>query len=117
LVLIVDDNEDARRSLSRLLRAYGFEVTAVSDGPAALAAAKRLNPRVVLVDIGLPGMDGYELAGALRRAHPAQELIAITGYGQPTDLVRSRHAGFAAHLVKPVELETLLPLLERATEA
>jgi PAS domain S-box-containing protein len=116
-VLIVDDNEDARRSLSRLLRAYGFEVTAVSDGPAALAAAKRLNPRVVLVDIGLPGMDGYELAGALRRAHPAQELIAITGYGQPTDLVRSRHAGFAAHLVKPVELETLLPLLERATEA
>jgi CheY-like chemotaxis protein len=116
-VLIVDDNEDARRSLSRLLRAYGFEVTAVCDGPAALAAAEQLNPRVVLVDIGLPGMDGYELAGALRRAHPAQELIAITGYGQPTDLVRSRHAGFAAHLVKPVELETLLPLLERATEA
>ena len=89
----------------------------MSDGPAALAAADQLNPRVVLVDIGLPGMDGNELAGALRRADPAQELIAITGDGQPTDLVRSRHAGFAAHLVKPVELETLLPLLERATEA
>jgi two-component system CheB/CheR fusion protein len=115
-VLIVDDNEDARRSLSRLLRTYGFEVAAVSDGPAALTAAGALRPRVVLVDIGLPGMDGYELASELRRAWPdGQHLIAITGYGQPTDLIRSRHAGFSAHLVKPVEIDELLPLLERAT--
>jgi CheY-like chemotaxis protein len=112
-ILIVDDNDDARRSLSRLLTVCGFEATAVGDGPAALAAAATIHPRVVLIDIGLPGMDGYELARRLRQVHPVgQQLIAITGYGQPSDRIRSRDAGFVAHLVKPVEIETLLPLLE-----
>ena len=117
-ILIVDDNEDVRRSLCRLLQVCGFQATAVGDGPAALTAAAAIRPRVVLVDIGLPGMDGYELARQLRIAHPVgQQLIAITGYGQPSDRIRSRDAGFVAHLVKPVEIETLLPLLETADGA
>jgi two-component system CheB/CheR fusion protein len=112
-ILIVDDNDDARRSLCRLLQVCGFQATAVGDGPSALAAAAEIQPRIVLIDIGLPGMDGYELARQLRCAYPVgQRLIAITGYGQPSDRVRSRDAGFIAHLVKPVEIETLLPFLE-----
>ncbi len=115
-ILVVDDNEDVRRSMCRLLQICGFQVTGVGDGPAALAAAAVLRPRVVIVDIGLPGMDGYQLARELRRAHPVgQQLVAITGYGQPSDRIRSRDAGFAAHLVKPVEIDILLPLLESAT--
>jgi CheY-like chemotaxis protein/two-component sensor histidine kinase len=112
-ILIVDDNDDARRSLCRLLEVCGFQATAVGDGPAALEAAATIRPRVVLIDIGLPGMDGYELARRLRRAYPVgQQLIAITGYGQPSDRIRSRDAGFITHLVKPVDIENLLPLLE-----
>lgn len=115
-ILVVDDNEDARRSLCFLLQLYGFHTAAANDGPSALATAAELRPRVVLVDIGLPGMDGYELARELRRAHPeGQQLVAITGYGQPADRNRSREAGFAAHLVKPVEIGALLPLLEQVS--
>jgi len=117
-VLIVDDNDDARRSLCRLLQVYGFHATAVGDGPAAIASVAAIRPRVILIDIGLPGMDGYELARQLRREHPVGlHLIAITGYGQPSDRIRSRDAGFIAHLVKPVEIEDLLPLLEREASA
>jgi PAS domain S-box-containing protein len=112
-ILIVDDNDDARRSLCRLLRVCGFQATSVGDGPSALVAAAEIRPRVVLIDIGLPGMDGYDLARRLARAFPGeQRMIAITGYGQPSDRIRSRDAGFIAHLVKPVEIEQLLPLLE-----
>jgi PAS domain S-box-containing protein len=117
-ILIVDDNDDARRSLCRLLQVCGFQAIAVGDGPAALEAVATIRPRIVLIDIGLPGMDGYELARQLRRDHPVgPQLIAITGYGQPSDRIRSRDAGFVAHLVKPVEIENLLPLLETANSA
>src|SRR5262249_32258477 len=76
-VLIVDDNEDVRKSLCRLLDLYGYTTVGAGDGLAALAVAEELNPRVVLVDIGLPGMDGYELARRLRRAHPSgTQLVA-----------------------------------------
>src|SRR5262249_28075424 len=79
LILIVDDNDEAGRSLCRLLEVCGFNAMTVGDGPAALATAAAVRPCVVLIDIGLPGMDGYELARQLRRAYPfGQRLIAIT---------------------------------------
>ena len=112
-ILVVDDNEDVRKSLCRLLGLHGYHAVGAGDGPSALTIAEDLQPLVVLVDIGLPGMDGYEFARQLRRAQPAgPRLVAITGYGQPSDRARSRDAGFVAHLVKPVDIDTLLPLLE-----
>jgi PAS domain S-box-containing protein len=114
-ILVVDDNEDVRKSLCRLLDMHGYRTVGVGDGPSALAMASELQPRTILVDIGLPGMDGYEFARQLRRANPdGPQLVAITGYGQPSDRAQSRDAGFVAHLVKPVDIETLLPLLEAA---
>jgi CheY-like chemotaxis protein len=114
-ILVVDDNEDVRKSLCRLLGLHGFEAVGAGDGPSALRIAEDFQPLVVLVDIGLPGMDGYEFARQLRRAQPrGPRLIAITGYGQPSDRARSRDAGFIAHLVKPVDIDTLLPLLDPA---
>jgi two-component system CheB/CheR fusion protein len=115
-ILVVDDNEDVRKSLCRLLDMHGYRTVGVGDGPSALVAASELQPRTILVDIGLPGMDGYEFARQLRRVNPdGPQLVAITGYGQPSDRAQSREAGFVAHLVKPVDIETLLPLLEAAT--
>jgi PAS domain S-box-containing protein len=112
-ILVVDDNDDVRKSLCRLLGLHGYQAIGAGDGPSALKIAEDLRPLVVLVDIGLPGMDGYEFARQLRRAQPTgPRLVAITGYGQPSDRARSREAGFAAHLVKPVDIDTLLPLLE-----
>jgi CheY-like chemotaxis protein len=112
-ILVVDDNEDVRRSLCRLLGLHGYQAIGAGDGPSALKIAEDLKPRVVLVDIGLPGMDGYEFARQLQRTQPdGSRLIAITGYGQPSDRARSHDAGFIAHLVKPVDIDTLLPLLE-----
>ena len=112
-ILVVDDNEDVRKSLCRLLGLHGYQAVGAGDGPSALRIAKELQPRVVLVDIGLPGMDGYEFARQLLRTQSSgPRLVAVTGYGQPADRARSRDAGFAAHLVKPVDIETLLPLLD-----
>lgn len=115
-ILVVDDNDDVRTSLCRLLALCGYRAVGASDAASALVAAQELDPRVVLIDIGLPGMDGYELARQLRRAHPnGPHLVAITGYGQPSDRARSREAGFVAHLVKPIDVDKLLPLLEPLT--
>jgi signal transduction histidine kinase/CheY-like chemotaxis protein len=107
-VLLVEDNDDARESLSRLLELEGHEVTACSDGPAALDAVRAARPDVAFVDLGLPGMDGYEVARRIR-AEPgdAVRLVALTGYGADADRRRTRAAGFDLHLVKPVELATL----------
>jgi len=117
-VLVVDDNDDVRRSLCNLLELYGYPVVGVGDGPAALQAAETLLPRVVLIDIGLPGMDGYTLARELLRRHPAgPQLVAISGYGQPSDRARSAAAGFAAHLVKPIDIDHLLPWLGAGADA
>jgi PAS domain S-box-containing protein len=112
-VLVVDDNVDAALSLSRLLQADGHEVEAVHDGAAALASAPGWRPDVILLDIGLPGLDGYEVARRLRQ-HPQTEktlLIALTGYGQDEDRRRSQEAGFDHHLVKPIERGSLRKLL------
>jgi CheY-like chemotaxis protein len=107
-ILVVDDNADAADTLGRLLEMSGHRVTVAYDGPGALAAAAAARPELVLLDIGLPGMDGYTLAGRLREAgHHRAALVAVTGYGQEDDLRQSRSAGFDHHLVKPVDAAVL----------
>lgn len=111
-VLIVEDNDDARVSLQRLLQADGHLVSAARDGRAGLEAAMAGSPNIAVVDIGLPGMDGYEFARAMReRLGNGVRLIALTGYGTDADRQRAREAGFDAHLTKPVDLERLLALI------
>jgi signal transduction histidine kinase/ActR/RegA family two-component response regulator len=112
-VLAVDDNVDAALTLGQALGALGCTVQVVHDGAAALAALPTFAPELVLLDIGLPGMDGYEVARRLRSAspHPALRIVAVTGYGQSSDRVRSRDAGFDDHVVKPVSLDILRRVL------
>jgi PAS domain S-box-containing protein len=110
-LLLVDDNVDAAMALADLLRVLGHEVEVAHDGLRALSAARRFLPDAALVDIGLPGMDGYELARRLREQQPALRVMAVTGYGQDRDRERSAQAGFTDHLVKPVDLATLERLL------
>jgi CheY-like chemotaxis protein len=113
-VLVVDDNVDAADSLGELLRAWGYQVTVAHDGPAALAAMQDMQPDIALLDIGMPAMDGYELAAHLRFQPGCEQLaiVAITGSGSPEDVRRSRARGFSAHLVKPVSAASLLTLLK-----
>src|SRR5262245_13568639 len=112
-VLIVDDNRDAARSLCMLLQMEGHEVSVAHDGPSGLKAAEADPPEVVLLDIGLPGMDGLEVARRLRQSAHGQDLVlvALTGYGQDDDVRRSLDAGFNAHVIKPVKLEMLNKLI------
>jgi PAS domain S-box-containing protein len=116
-ILVVDDNLDAAQSLAILLRSWGHGVTVASDGPSALAAAAAHPPDIALLDIGLPGMDGYQIAEQLRKMQGLEKLvlIAITGYGQEQDRRLSQQAGFNHHLVKPVDLEALQSLLAEAS--
>jgi CheY-like chemotaxis protein len=108
-VLVVDDNIDAARVLGNLLRILGHDVTVAHSGPSALAVSALTPPELVLIDIGLPGMDGYALAAALRHGGlVGATLVAVTGYGRAEDVSRSRRAGFGHHLVKPVDLAALL---------
>ena len=113
-VLVVDDNADAADSLAALLSAWGYAVTVAHDGPAALAAVQDTLPDIALLDIGMPAMDGYELAAHLRFQPGCAELpiVAITGSGGPEDVRRSRAKGFSAHLVKPVSPASLMTLLK-----
>jgi PAS domain S-box-containing protein len=107
-VLVVDDNVDAAVALGKLMQILGHQVTLAHDGPAALAAADAARPDLILLDIGLPGMEGYEVAARLRAAgHTRAGLVALTGYGREDDVRRSREAGFDHHLVKPVDLAQL----------
>lgn len=110
-VLVVDDNMDSANTLARLLSRQGHEVRTVYDGPAAIEAAREHRPEFVLLDIGLPGMDGYQVAARLRQENEDSILIALSGYGQESDRERSRAAGFHHHLVKPVEHGRLAELL------
>lgn len=112
-VLVVDDNRDAADTLGALLEILGCEVQAAYDGAAALNAAESFRPNAMLLDIGMPGMDGYEVAREVRnRLGPLNVLlIAVTGWGQEEDFQRTRAAGFDHHLTKPVALESLEPLL------
>jgi PAS domain S-box-containing protein len=112
-VLVVDDNTDAVASLAILLQAGGHQVQTAHDGPAALEAAQVFQPEVVLLDIGLPGMSGYEVARQLRRQPGLEKtrLVAVTGYGQEEDRRQAQAAGFDAHLVKPADLTAIAQLL------
>ncbi|HET9642654.1 MAG TPA: response regulator, partial [Burkholderiaceae bacterium] len=112
-VLVVDDNVDAAESLAALLKPDGHEVEVVHDAQEALASVRRFEPDVVLLDIGLPGMDGYEVARRIRQAvHGVRvTLVATTGWGQQKDRDRSRDAGFDHHLVKPVDPQAIRRLL------
>jgi signal transduction histidine kinase len=112
-ILVVDDSVDSARSLSILLGNFGHEVHTAHDGPSALSEARRSPPEIVLLDIGLPGMDGFEVARCLRREMGLENvtLVAITGYGQDEDLRHSREAGFDAHLIKPIDPKKLNHLL------
>jgi CheY-like chemotaxis protein len=113
-ILVVDDNADGANSLALLLRVTGHEVCIAHDGPAALESASAFHPEIVLLDIGLPGMNGYEVAEQIRHEPELGSplLIALTGYGQDADRLRSREAGFNHHLVKPVDPEALLALFD-----
>jgi signal transduction histidine kinase/CheY-like chemotaxis protein len=114
-VLLVEYHADARRVLALMLTRSGHDVRTAADGPAALAEAKRFAPEVVLLDIGLPGMDGYAVARQLRTLPECggARLIALTGYGQAEDREQSRLAGIDEHLLKPVEPANLLAVLAR----
>ena len=111
-MLVVDDNADAASMLSVLLRAHGHEVRVANDAEDALAIHADFVADVALLDIGLPGIDGYDLARQLRASTTRPlRLIAVTGWGQDGDRERARAAGFDGHLTKPAELDALLAAL------
>jgi CheY-like chemotaxis protein len=114
-VLVVDDNRDAAISLGAVLQALGADVRVTHDGKAALEELAAFHPAAVFLDIGMPGMDGYEVANRIRK-HPGCNgtvLIALTGWGQERDRHRTTAAGFNHHLVKPAEIDDLQSLLAK----
>jgi len=121
-ILVVDDNRDAADSLGMILRFLGADVRIAEDGPEALAVFPDYDPAVVLLDIGMPGMDGYEVARTLRSRYPerATAIVALTGWGQAEDRRRAQEAGFDHLMVKPADIDSLQALLasfaERAPE-
>jgi signal transduction histidine kinase len=112
-VLVVDDNADAAKGVAMLLRVSGYDVRTAHDGTSALQMALEYSPRVVLLDIGLPGVDGYEVAKWIRQEQTLKDivLIALTGYGQESDRQRTRDAGFNYHLVKPADFAKIQQIL------
>jgi CheY-like chemotaxis protein len=114
-LMIVDDNTDAAETLADLLRVLGYEVRCAGDGASAFAVLDEYVPDLALLDIGLPGEDGYALAQRMR-ADPRMaraKLVALTGYGSDTDRARALGASFDEHLVKPVGVEKLMAVLEQ----
>jgi len=110
-ILVVEDNGDTRDAVRALLEQEGYDTHEAPDGESGLAAALSYGPDLVLLDIGLPKLDGYEVARRLRSASPGVRLVALTGYGREEDRIRAREAGFDAHLLKPVDLERLRAVL------
>src|SRR5690606_16035254 len=115
-ILVVDDNADAAESLAALLEMLGAHARVTHDGIAAIAACRERLPHVAFLDIGMPSMDGYEVARRIRELPGGAdvEVIALTGWGQDKDRRRSAEAGFDRHLVKPVELQMLRAILRTA---
>ena len=114
-VLVVDDNVDMAESLAMLMQAAGHVVQTAHSGTGAVSAANDYRPDVVLLDIGLPEIDGFEVAKRIRKdpLHQAMVLVALTGYGQDADRQRSREVGFDHYLVKPVDLEEVQGILAK----
>ena len=114
--MVVEDNADVRETMRDFLQLSGHDVTVAVDGPTAVEALIEQRPDVALVDIGLPGLDGYQVLAALRErgADLPTVFIALTGYGRPQDRQRAFEAGFHDHLVKPVDSDALLRLLDDA---
>ena len=111
-ILVVDDSVDSAETLGELLKIWGHDVRLAHDGPGAVAAARDYRPEVVLLDIGLPGMDGFAVAAQLRKEGiGGRILVALTGYGEQKDRDRAQQAGFDHHLVKPIDPDTLQKLL------
>ena len=112
-VLVVDDNRDAARAISKLLELQGHDVCVAHDGQNALAAATEFHPEVIFLDIGMPGMDGYEVARSIRAMHldPRPVLAALTGWSQEEDRRRTAEAGFDHHLVKPPKAAKIQQIL------
>ena len=112
-ILIADDNQDALESLALMLRLEGHEVHCASDGEEALALAGLRRPEIVVLDVGMPKLDGCEVARRIRAESWGRDavLVALTGWGQEVDRRRSREAGFDMHLVKPVDPATICDML------
>ncbi len=117
-VMIVDDNRDAAETLSALLQLDGNQIEIAYSGTEAIDKGAKFLPQLVLLDIGMPGMDGYHTCRAVRACDWGSNamIVAVTGWGQETDRRMSREAGFDGHLVKPVEYAALKDLLRRATK-
>ncbi|WP_394836159.1 response regulator [Pendulispora rubella] len=113
-VVVVEDNTDSRDMLCTLLKHAGFECRTAHDGPSGMALIENMKPDVAIIDLGLPGMNGFELARRLRRAKLSLYLVALTGYGQSADRMAALDAGFDEHVVKPVHADALLALLKGA---
>ena len=116
-VAVVDNSKDSADSLAMLLRFLGMVVHVSYDGASALAALPSFGPAIVLLDIGMPGMDGFEVARRMRQIPELEEtvVVALTGWGQPEDRRRTAEAGFDHHLVKPLDSDALYELLEHPT--
>jgi CheY-like chemotaxis protein len=114
-ILVVDDNEDSAETMARLLELSGNQVRCAGDGLAALEAIDGFDPEIVLLDIGLPKMNGYEVCRAIRRNRSIHQpiVVALTGWGQENDREESKAAGFDHHLVKPVAFEALVELMTK----
>ncbi len=115
--MIVEDNEDSREMLSALLIRKGFNVRTAADGLSALALIVEFSPHAAVVDVGLPGIDGFEVARRVRAelGHLQITMIALTGYGERSDRAAAIEAGFDAHLVKPIRLAQLLAIIAPQT--
>jgi DNA-binding response OmpR family regulator len=113
-ILIVDDNVDLARGIARLLQIHGHDVQIAHDGPSGLARARESRPEFLLLDIGLPGIDGYQLAAQIRRDDGLKgaTLIAISGYDRDDDRMLAQGAGFDHHLVKPIDCDELIKLIK-----
>jgi signal transduction histidine kinase/ActR/RegA family two-component response regulator len=115
-ILVVDDNADGADALAAALQCDGHETLVAYDGPSALDQAPRFHPQVALLDLSMPGMDGFELARCLRQFKPSPKLVAMTGWGTATDRQRCEAAGFAAHLVKPAQIADIEAVLVRVLD-
>jgi CheY-like chemotaxis protein len=115
-ILVVDDNQDLAFTMATLLRTWGHEVSTAHDGEAALVAAERLDPEVIFLDLGLPGIDGYEVARRIRQTDSGKSirLVAVTGWGGSQDFAAATDARIDFHVTKPVEARQLTALLAAA---